>query len=61
MVRKQPIVTPDLPTAPYVENIGTRPDIPLDYMTRDNLINRGRPFVDAFTQIIVDQIKSAGK
>ncbi len=61
VVRKQPIVTPDLPTAPYVENIGTRPDITLDYMTRDNLMNRGRPFVDAFTQIMVDQIKSAGK
>ncbi len=61
VVRKQPIVTADLPTAPYVENIGTRPDIPLDYMTRDNLMSRGRPFVDAFTQIIADQIKSTGK
>ena len=37
VVRKNPIVTADLPTAPYVENIGARPDIPLDYMTRDNL------------------------
>ena len=25
-MRKTPIVTPDLPTAPYVENIGVQPD-----------------------------------
>lgn len=61
VIRKTPIVTADLPTAPYVENIGARPDIELSYMTRDNLMNRGRPFVDAFTKIIVDQIAAAGK
>src|SRR5204862_3113916 len=44
VVRKRPIVTNDYPTAPFVENIGPRPDIPLNYMTRDNLINAGRPF-----------------
>ena len=59
VVRKNPIVTPDLPTAPYVENIGARPDIPLDYMTRDNLLRGGRAFVDQFTAILVDQIQRA--
>ena len=58
VVRNGPIVTTDLPSAPYVENIGTRPDIRLDYMTRDNLINGGKTFVDSFTQILVDQIKA---
>ena len=60
LIRRNPIVSAEFPTAPFVENIGTRPDVKLDYMTRDNLLNRGKTFVDSFTQIIVDQIK-AGK
>jgi len=59
VVRKAPIVTPDLPAAPYVENIGVRPDIPLDYMTRINLLNNGKTFVEQFTSILVDQIQKA--
>lgn len=59
VVRKNPITTADLPSAPFVENIGTRPDIQLDYMTRENLLNRGRPFVEGFTRIIVDQIQAS--
>src|SRR5262249_17950265 len=43
MIRKNPVVTSDYPTAPYVENIGVRPDIQVDYMTRDNLVQSGRP------------------
>ena len=53
VVRPQPIVTTDLPTAPYIENIGVRPDIPYDYMTADNLINHGFAFVQAFTDAAV--------
>ena len=61
MNRKNPIATADYPTAPYVENIGVRPDVDLEYMTRENLLNAGRPYVAAFTQIIVDHInKSRG-
>src|SRR6185436_1358257 len=59
VVRKTPIVTAEYPAAPYVENIGARPDIALDYMTRDNLVNAGRPYVDRFTQIMLDEIKKA--
>ena len=58
MTRKQPIATPDYPTSHYIENVGVRPDIEVDYMTKDNLLQRGRPFVDAFTQAIVRQIRS---
>ena len=36
--------------SPYIENIGVRPDIVADYMTRTNLITGGAPFVQAFTQ-----------
>ncbi len=45
------------PVSPYVENIGVRPDIEYDYMTRDNLFQSGKPFVDAFTAAIVEHIR----
>lgn len=47
------ITTSDYPPAPYIENIGVRPDIVVDYMTRTNLMTAGAPFVQAFTQAIV--------
>jgi len=56
VVRNHSITTDEYPAAAYVENIGTRPDIRLDYMTRENLLNGGRPFVGQFTEIMVDQI-----
>ena len=52
MNRLQVINTPDFPPAPYVENIGVRPDIPVDYMTRANLVSGGAPFVQAFVQAV---------
>lgn len=52
MNRLEVITTPDFPPAPYVENIGVRPDIPMDYMTRANLVSGGAPFVQAFIQAI---------
>jgi C-terminal processing protease CtpA/Prc len=48
------IHTSDFPPAPYIENIGVRPDIVVDYMTRTNLMTGGAPFVQAFTQAIVN-------
>ncbi len=59
VVRKQPVVTDEYPAAPYVENIGTRPDIKLDYMTKDNLVNNGRTFVNRFTSILLDEIEKS--
>lgn len=59
MNRKSPVVTSDFPTTFYVENVGVRPDVQIDYMTKDNLLQRGKPFTDAFTQVIVDQIKTS--
>jgi hypothetical protein len=57
MNRKNPIVTSEYATAPYVENIGVRPDITNDYMTIDNLTMNGQPFVDAFVAAMVDYIQ----
>ena len=37
----------------YIENIGVRPDIVVDYMTRSNLMTGGAPFVQAFTDAAV--------
>jgi hypothetical protein len=53
MNRGHIVQTPDFPPAPYIENIGVRPNIPFDYMTRNNLMANGGLFVDAFTAAIV--------
>jgi hypothetical protein len=42
-----------------VENIGVRPDITEDYMTRDNLMNRGATFVTAFSKAIAAHIRAS--
>jgi hypothetical protein len=57
VVRRKDIVSPDMPTAPFIENIGVIPDITLDYMTRENLLTGGRPFVQEFTRIINEEIR----
>jgi hypothetical protein len=57
MHRKNVVVTDDYPPAPYIENIGVRPDIQVDYMTVDNLMQNGQPFVDAFVAAIVAQLQ----
>ncbi|HYL79154.1 MAG TPA: S41 family peptidase [Bryobacteraceae bacterium] len=56
VVRANPVVTPDYPTAPFIENIGVRPDIKNDYMTVSNLKNRGADFVTAFNTAILATI-----
>jgi C-terminal processing protease CtpA/Prc len=53
MNRGHIVQTPDYPPAPYIENIGVRPDIFNDYMTRANLMGAGAPFVQAFSEAIV--------
>jgi hypothetical protein len=60
MSRKNPIVTAEYPVAPYVENIGVRPDIEFEFMTRDSLLNGGRAFVEAFTTAMVEHIRASG-
>lgn len=59
VTRKAPIVTPEYPAAPFIENIGVRPDAPLDYMTRDNLMNNGATFVERFSDILYKQMEKA--
>lgn len=61
VVRREPVTVPGYPATRYIENAGAHADIPLDYMTRENLLTRGRPFVEAFTQILIDEIRRAGQ
>ena len=43
----------EYPPSPYIENVGVRPDIVVDYMTRANLMSAGASFVQAFTDAAV--------
>jgi C-terminal processing protease CtpA/Prc len=56
--RGRTIQTPDYPAAPYIENIGVRPDILFDSMTRENLIGGGLLFTMAFTNAVVHHATS---
>jgi hypothetical protein len=58
MNRKWPTDSEGLPSAPYLENIGVKPDLDLDYMTRDNLKTGGKAFVDGFVAAMVDHIQA---
>lgn len=48
--RKAPVATPDYPATIYIENVGVRPDVVRDYMTKENLLQNGAPFVSAFLE-----------
>jgi len=56
-VRKGPISTPDYPTTAYIENVGVRPEWIRDYMTKDNLLQNGAPFVKAFLDGMASYIR----
>jgi len=59
MNRGNVVQTTEFPPAPFIENIGVRPDILVDYMTRANLMSAGGPYVQAFTAAIVNLAHSA--
>jgi peptidase S41-like protein/PDZ domain-containing protein len=59
MNRGHVVTTPDFPPAPYIENIGVRPDIPVDYMTRTNLMTAGAPFVQAIIQAVENLVQAS--
>ena len=61
VTRIAPVTVEGYPEAHYVENIGAHADIRLDYMTRANLLTSGRPFVEAFTAIVADQVRTASE
>ncbi len=61
LTRAKPYTAPGYPTSIYIENVGIQPDLPADYMTRENLINRGAGYVDGFSKAIVGLINQRGQ
>ena len=59
VTRARPVQTPGFPASLYIENVGVYPDIIADYMTQDNLLNGGKPFVAAFSTAIANLIAKA--
>lgn len=57
--RKLPVATPDYPTSIYIENIGVRPDVVNDYMTRENLLQNGAPFVRSFLARMASYVRQS--
>jgi len=51
-VREKPVPSPYGLTR-FVENVGVTPDVQLEIMTRENLLNGGRPFVQGW----IDEVK----
>lgn len=59
MVRPEEREVEGFPKSPFVENVGVRPDIELDYMTVENAATNGRPYSTAFARILAEEIRSA--
>lgn len=57
MTRAAPVATSEYPTSYYLENVGVRPHAYNDFMTRENLLEGGRPFVRAFTASLLEAIR----
>ena len=60
IVRNHSVSTPELPAAPYIENIGIVPDFVADFKTKANLLTGGQPFVSGFSQVIGNLITAGG-
>lgn len=58
MSRSQEVVTRDFPRTRYVENVGVRPDIEADYMTTENLLRNGAPFVEGMLAAMANHIRA---
>ena len=58
MSRKNSLPADGFPSSPYVENVGIRPDTVQEYMTVDNLTNKGATFVQAFSDAMAAYINA---
>jgi hypothetical protein len=59
--RKNAVTTSDYPATIYIENVGVRPDTINDYMTRDNLLQNGAPFVHDFLAAMAAYVRSGSR
>jgi hypothetical protein len=58
LIRRRTIGGTEYPAAPYVENIGVRPNIIEDYMTEENLRTQGAPFVKRLFEAMVEYVNA---
>ncbi|HUQ93568.1 MAG TPA: S41 family peptidase [Bryobacteraceae bacterium] len=56
-VRPKMFASPEFPATQYIENVGVRPDVENDYMTKENLLGNGAKFVDDFLQAMAAYIR----
>jgi C-terminal processing protease CtpA/Prc len=57
-VKHTPVSVTGYPTTGIIENVGVHPDIENDYMTKDNLLQGGAPFVNQFLAEMAKFIRS---
>jgi hypothetical protein len=55
--RPSAIATPGYPTTIYIENTGVWPQVVSDYMTRDNLLQNGAPFINGFLKTMAAYVR----
>jgi hypothetical protein len=56
--RPRPFAIPGYPTSIYIENVGVQADVVSDYMTKDNLLQNGAPFVNKFLAAMAAQVRA---
>lgn len=56
LVRSSAATAPGFPVTNYIENVGVRPDIEVDYMTEANLLERGAPFVNLVNRVVAAHV-----
>jgi hypothetical protein len=57
VTRSRQVTTPEYPLTSFIENVGVRPDMLVEYQTKDNLLNGGSAYVNTITAAAVDWIK----
>jgi C-terminal processing protease CtpA/Prc len=59
MTRAQAVQVDEFPSSAYIENIGVRPDVVLEYQTRDNLMNAGKTWIETAAWLAAQHVKAA--
>jgi len=61
IVRSREVRTPEFGLSALIENIGVRPDVAIEVMTRENLMQQGRPFADEFSKVMARHIRETAR
>lgn len=60
MVRPNAVSGTEYPATRYIENVGVRPDVAIEYMTLENLLGQGQAFINSVTAALIRQIQARG-